>query len=76
MKKEYVRDMKSGIDANFKLLIESLEDAKGYIDEGNNVRASRELRELVDGIMQTLEIMSTLELVENDLLMEALKHER
>lgn len=76
MKNEYVRDMRSGIDANFKLLFESLEEAKGYIDRGNNVKASRELRELVDGIMQTLEIMSTLELVDNDLLMEALNYEK
>ena len=76
MKKEYVRDMRSGIDDNFKMLIESLKDAKGYIDDGNNVRASREMRELVSGVIQTLEIMSTLELVENDLLMEALNYEK
>ena len=76
MKKEYVRDMRAGIDGNFKMLFESLKEAKGYSDEGRNVRASRELRELVDGVIQTLEIMSTLELVENDLLMEALNHER
>ena len=76
MKKEYLDSMRSGIDANFNVLFESLKEAKGYIDDGNNVRASRELRDLVDGVIQTLEIMSTLELVENDLLMEALKHER
>lgn len=76
MKKEYKDSMRSGIDNNFKELLKSLKDAKELVDKGNNVRASRELRELVDGVMQTLEIMSTLELVENDLLMEALNYEK
>ena len=76
MKKEYTDSMKSGIDSNFKVILKSLKEAKGFIDEGNNVRASRELRELVSGVIQTLEIMSTLELVENDILMEALNYEK
>ena len=76
MKEEYLGSMRAGIDANFNVLLMSLKEAKELVDEGNNVRASQELRKLVDGVIQTLEIMSTLELVENDLLMEAINHEK
>lgn len=76
MRQDYLESMDKGIDRNFQLLAESLDDARKLVDDGRNISASRELREMVDGIIQTLEIMSTLDLVENDLLMEAINYEK
>ena len=76
MRQEYLDSMNKGIDRNFQLLAESLDDARELVDDGRILSASRELREMIDGIIQTLEIMSTKDLVENRILMEAINHEK
>lgn len=64
--------MNKGIDRNFKMLSKSLDGARKLVDDGKNESASRELRGVIDGIVQTLEIMSITDLLQNDELMEGL----
>lgn len=72
MRQEYLELMNKDIDRNFKMLSKSLDDARKLVDDGKNDLASYELRGVIDGIVQTLEIMSITDLLQNDELMEGL----
>ena len=43
MRQEYLDSMNKGINNNFKLLAESLDDARELVDDGRILSASREL---------------------------------
>ena len=70
MRREILELMNKDIDRNFKMLSKSLDDARKLVDDGKNDLASYELRGVIDGIVQTLEIMSITDLLQNDELME------
>ena len=69
MRQYYIERMNEAIEGNFQLMAESLEDAKELLDEGKAELASQELRGMIDGIVQTLELMSAVDLMQNDSLM-------
>lgn len=70
MRQMYIERMNDSIKGNFDLMEESLYDARKLLDEGKSELASRELRGTIDGIVQTLELMSAVDLMQNDSLME------
>lgn len=69
MRKFYIERMNEAIEGNFQLVAESLEDAKEFLDEGKCELASQELRQMIDGIVQTLELMSAVDLIQNETIM-------
>lgn len=74
MRDRYGKDLRDGIDVNFRVVLDDLKRANKLFEDGKYDESSKAIREMIDGSVQTLEIMSVLALVEDDLLMEAINN--
>lgn len=74
MRDRYIKDLRNGTSANFKIMTNELKRAIDLFESEKYDESSKIIREMIDGSIQTLEIMSVLALVEDDMLMGAMDY--